>query len=83
MLLSAAGAGSMISLFVPLIVFFSFNVFHDYASTKEQQRVKKYAGFWRLVTVLQPAVLWDFNRWPHLEEDVIVEFGNTETAEFQ
>ena len=47
MLLSAAGAGSMISLFVPLIVFFLLMYFMIMRPQKKrQQKSKKYAGFY-------------------------------------
>ena len=62
MLLSAAGAGSMISLFVPLIVFFLLMYFMIMRpQKKEQQRVKSMLASMELVTVLlQPAVSMGF-----------------------
>lgn len=76
MLLSAAGAGSMISLFVPLIVFFLLMYFMMRPQKKEQQRVKSMlasmeVGDSVVTTSGFYGILIDIT-----EEDVIVEFGN-------
>ncbi len=77
MLLSAAGAGSMISLFVPLVVFFLLMYFMIMRpQKKEQQRVKSMlasmeVGDSIVTTSGFYGILIDIT-----EEDVIVEFGN-------
>ena len=76
MLLSAAGAGSMISLFVPLIVFFLLMYFMIMRpQKKEQQRVKSMLASMEGDSVVTTSgfygILIDIT-----EEDVIVEFGN-------
>lgn len=78
MLLSAAGgAGSMLSLFVPLVVFFLLMYFMIMRpQKKEQQRVKSMlaameVGDSVVTTSGFYGILIDIT-----EEDVIVEFGN-------
>ena len=81
MLLSAAGAGSMISLFVPLIVFFLLMYFMIMRpQKKEQQRVKSMlasmeVGDSVVTTSGFYGVVIDMT-----EEDVIVEFGNNKNC---
>lgn len=77
MLLSAAGAGSMVSLFIPLIVFFLLMYFMIMRpQKKEQQRVKSMLASMKVgdsvvTTSGFYGILIDIT-----EEDVIVEFGN-------
>ena len=81
MLLSAAGAGSMISLFVPLIVFFLLMYFMIMRpQKKEQQRVKSMlasmeVGDSVVTTSGFYGVVIDMT-----EEDVIGEFGNNKNC---
>ena len=81
MLLSAAGAGSMISLFVPLIVFFLFMYFMIMRpQKKEQKRIQQMlasmeVGDTALTTSGFYGVIIDIT-----DEDVIVEFGNNKNC---
>ena len=78
---NTAGAGSMITLFLPLVVFFLF-VFRDYeTSKKEQQRVKSMlaameVGDSVVTTSDFYGIIIDIT-----DEDVIVEFGNNRNWE--
>ena len=81
MLLSAAGAGSMISLFVPLIVFFLLMYFMIMRpQKKEQKRIEQMlasmeVGDTALTTSGFYGVIIDIT-----DEDVIVEFGNNKNC---
>ena len=81
MLLSAAGAGSMISLFVPLIVFFLLMYFMIMRpQKKEQKRIQQMlasmeVGDTALTTSGFYGVIIDIT-----DEDVIVEFGNNKNC---